>query len=280
MAASFATGRVWHGVATQLDRLARLQGDRFGVEGSWSGNDTIWRTCLDLNRILLYGRADASLAHRIQRRVVHLVDAIMAGQGDGPLAPQPLPLGLIFGGSNAAAVDWVGARLLGYRSDAHPHRPAHLRSIPVAPHSICSGCDQSYRGLGNRRRGRGAWTGRQFDHPDHVSGRVGRRGRRARHGGLNASSPVRQCAPPAAQFASRQLGRLLLSVGSGPTHSERATVHVGNSSHKNSWQLTHLPRDERGTSLAEMGRCESAATSFGCCVPDPVRAGRDGAADD
>ena len=59
MASSFAAARVWHGVATQLDRLTRLQGDRLGVEGSWSGNDTIWRTCLDLNRILLYGRADA-----------------------------------------------------------------------------------------------------------------------------------------------------------------------------------------------------------------------------
>jgi uncharacterized protein (DUF362 family) len=126
MAASFAAGRVWHGVATQLDRLARLQGDRYGVEGSWSGNDTIWRTCLDLNRILLYGRADATLAHQIQRRVVHVVDAIVAGQGDGPLAPQPLPLGLVFGGNNAAAVDWVGARLLGY----DPSR------IPVVRHAF------------------------------------------------------------------------------------------------------------------------------------------------
>jgi len=126
MAASFAAGRVWHGVATQLERLARLQGDHYGVEGSWSGNDTIWRTCLDLNRILLYGRADASLAHRIQRRVVHVVDAIVAGQGDGPLAPQPLPLGLVFGGNNATAVDWVGARLLGY----DPSR------IPIVQHTF------------------------------------------------------------------------------------------------------------------------------------------------
>jgi uncharacterized protein (DUF362 family) len=126
MAASFAAGRVWHGVATQLDRLARLQGDRCGVEGSWSGNDTIWRTCLDLNRILLYGRADATLAQVLQRRVVHVVDAIVAGQGDGPLAPQPLPLGLVFGGNSAAAVDWVGARLLGY----DPSR------IPIVRHTF------------------------------------------------------------------------------------------------------------------------------------------------
>jgi uncharacterized protein (DUF362 family) len=46
--------------------------------------------------------------------VVHLADAIVAGQGDGPLSPQPLALGLLFAGNNAACVDWFGARLLGY----------------------------------------------------------------------------------------------------------------------------------------------------------------------
>ena len=46
--------------------------------------------------------------------MVHLADAIVAGQGDGPLSPQPLPLGLLFAGNNAACVDWFGARLLGY----------------------------------------------------------------------------------------------------------------------------------------------------------------------
>lgn len=108
-------GRAWAGAATQLYRvLHRTGGDRLGVEGSWSGNDTIWRTCLDLNRILLYGRADATLAEVPQRRVVHVVDAVVAGHGNGPLAPQPLPLGLLLAGESAAAVDYVGALLLGY----------------------------------------------------------------------------------------------------------------------------------------------------------------------
>jgi len=114
MASTSIESRVWRALGIQLDRVSRLQGDRLGIEGSWSGNDTIWRTCLDLNRILLYGRADASLAPAVQRRVVHIVDAVIAGQGDGPLAPQPLPMGLVLAGHNAAAVDWVGARLLGY----------------------------------------------------------------------------------------------------------------------------------------------------------------------
>jgi uncharacterized protein (DUF362 family) len=107
-------GRVWGGVATQLNRVLHLMGDNLGIEGSWSGNDTIWRTGLDLNRILIYGEVDGSMSSSVRRRVVHLADAIVAGQGDGPLSPQPLSLGLLFAGNNAACVDWFGAQLLGY----------------------------------------------------------------------------------------------------------------------------------------------------------------------
>ncbi len=111
---SGAMGRVWGGVATQLNRVLHLMGDNLGIEGSWIGNDTIWRTGLDLNRILLYGETDGSMSASARRRVVHLADAVVAGQGDGPLSPQPLQLGLLFAGNNAACVDWFGAKLLGY----------------------------------------------------------------------------------------------------------------------------------------------------------------------
>lgn len=109
-AAAFAC----HAATLALTRVLRVRGDRLGFEGSWSGNDTIWRTCLDLNRILQYGRSDGTMADTVQRRVIHIVDAIVAGHGDGPLAPQALPLGLIAGGNNPAAVDWVAAQLLAY----------------------------------------------------------------------------------------------------------------------------------------------------------------------
>lgn len=120
MASSFAKARLWGEVATNLNRISSLGGDRLGVEGSWSGNDTVWRTGLDLNRVLLYGRSDGSLGDVPQRRVIHLVDAVVAGQGDGPLSPKPLRMGLIFAGNNAAAMDWVGAHLLGYEPQRIP----------------------------------------------------------------------------------------------------------------------------------------------------------------
>jgi uncharacterized protein (DUF362 family) len=112
--------RFWENATRMLDRAVRLTGDRLGVEGSWYGNDTIWRTCLDLNRILLYGRLDGTLANEPQRGLVHVVDAVIAGHGDGPLAPKPLPLRIVLAGWNAAAVDWVGAMLLGYDPERIP----------------------------------------------------------------------------------------------------------------------------------------------------------------
>jgi hypothetical protein len=111
---STSVEKAWGVVATQLNRMLHLMGDNLGIEGSWSGNDTIWRTGLDLNRVLLYGKLDGGMAATPRRRVVHVVDAIVAGQGDGPLSPLPLPLGLLLVGDNAACVDWFGAQLLGY----------------------------------------------------------------------------------------------------------------------------------------------------------------------
>ncbi|HEX8131696.1 MAG TPA: DUF362 domain-containing protein [Pyrinomonadaceae bacterium] len=109
-----ALGKVWRGLGVQLERAARLAGDSLGVEGSWSGNDTVWRTALDLNRVILYGQPDATFRDAPARLVVHVADAVVAGQGDGPLAPEALPMGLLIGAGNAAALDWVGAHLLGY----------------------------------------------------------------------------------------------------------------------------------------------------------------------
>lgn len=111
---SYTGGMIWHLFFAVLARTSRYRGDRVGMDGSWSGNDTIWRTCLDLNRILLYGRSDGTMSEEIQRRVIHVADAVIAGQGNGPLAPQPLELGLLLGGTNAAAMDWIGAQLLAY----------------------------------------------------------------------------------------------------------------------------------------------------------------------
>lgn len=107
----------WYPFFVGFALLSRWNGDRLGIDGSWSGNDTIWRTCLDLNRILLYGTPDGKLGETVRRRVIHIADANIAGQGDGPLAPDPLPMGLMLASRNACAMDYAGALLLGYDPD-------------------------------------------------------------------------------------------------------------------------------------------------------------------
>jgi uncharacterized protein (DUF362 family) len=114
MASRTSTAHAWHAATRVLSRVSRFVDGSAEIEGAWHGNDTIWRTCLDLNRVLLYGRLDGSMADEPQREEIHIVDAIIAGQGDGPLAPEPLQLGMLIAGGNAAAVDRIGAMLLKY----------------------------------------------------------------------------------------------------------------------------------------------------------------------
>ncbi|WP_459860595.1 DUF362 domain-containing protein [Desulfuromonas carbonis] len=84
------------------------------IEGGWHGNDTVWRMTLDLNRILLYGTIDGEMSDMQQRTIFSLTDAVIAGEGDGPLAPMPVPLGAVSFSSNSAFADWVHASLMGF----------------------------------------------------------------------------------------------------------------------------------------------------------------------
>jgi uncharacterized protein (DUF362 family) len=94
-------------------RLLRGRGAYADVEleGGWHGNDTTWRMALDLNRLLLYGRADGTLADVPLRRVFSLTDAVIAGQGEGPLASEPLRLGAVTFAASSAFADLVHCAL-------------------------------------------------------------------------------------------------------------------------------------------------------------------------
>jgi uncharacterized protein (DUF362 family) len=87
-------------------------------EGSWWGNTTLPAMVCDLNRIFLYVDAAGRLSEQPVRRVLVLADAVIAGEGEGPLEPTPRPLGILLGGVNPVAVDWTAATLMGL----DPHR--------------------------------------------------------------------------------------------------------------------------------------------------------------
>jgi uncharacterized protein (DUF362 family) len=79
----------------------------------WYGNDTCWRMVLDLNAILMYGNADATMSYKPQRKLYTLTDGIVAGEGDGPLSPTPLRLGAVTFSDCAPAAEMIHAHLLG-----------------------------------------------------------------------------------------------------------------------------------------------------------------------
>jgi hypothetical protein len=87
--------------------------------GSWSGNETLWRTILDLNHAVYFGPS-------APRHVITIVDGIVAGEGQGPVKPSPKPAGLLIGGENPAAIDAVLTHVAGY----------NIARIPMVYHAL------------------------------------------------------------------------------------------------------------------------------------------------
>lgn len=105
------------------------------VEGGWHGNDTVWRMCLDLNRVLLYADADGNVGDAPVRAELSITDAVVAGEGEGPLRPEPREMGVVMGALNPASSDHVAALLMGL----DPRRiPIILESFDVKDLPIAS----------------------------------------------------------------------------------------------------------------------------------------------
>lgn len=103
----------------------RAFGDTENVvrSGNWFGNDTVWRMCLDLNKLVLYGNPDGTLrAPTPENRKRHyvLVDGIIAGQGRGPMNPDPVEAGIVLFGVEPPAVDSACGVLMGFDPDKIP----------------------------------------------------------------------------------------------------------------------------------------------------------------
>lgn len=95
-------------------RLSRSMSCDSFEKGSWYGNDTLWRTVLDLNRVLIYADREGKMTEMPQRRCLSIVDGIVAGEGEGPMEPNARHCGILVGGLNPVAVDAVLATLIGF----------------------------------------------------------------------------------------------------------------------------------------------------------------------
>lgn len=160
------------GFGTWLHRQGRLVGRRvFGDteevirSGNWSGNDTVWRMCLDLNKIIMYGNPDGTMrpagADNRKRHYV-LVDGIIAGEGRGPLNPDPVHAGIVLFGVNPATVDAAAAYVMGF----DPGRiPIIRESFRCKGYSLAEWDWTDIRMISNLTR----WAGRLVDIADQTT---------------------------------------------------------------------------------------------------------------
>ena len=119
---------VWKKVARLLWRLSGPnQYDDPGA--AWYGNDTTWRMVMDLNQIVHFGTADGRLASSQQRHFYSLSDGIVGGQGNGPLYPDPLPLGVMSFTNSSALHDTCMAHLMGMKAAKIPLLVAAMDSM-------------------------------------------------------------------------------------------------------------------------------------------------------
>ncbi len=119
----------WSWMLVPLKKVGRpFFGDTGNVvrSGNWHGNDTCWRMVLDLNKCLFY--FDGAGRRRARPlRYLAIVDGIVGGEGNGPMAPDPVACGVILAGTHPAAVDSAAAVLMGFD-------PARIRLLTGAFH--------------------------------------------------------------------------------------------------------------------------------------------------
>lgn len=116
----------WRGLrrlaGIQTRGLADRLGERFYTAGgAWWGNDTIWRMIYDLNRVIRYAPPGGGrLANQPQRDYVVILDGLVAGEGNGPLQPLPVPLGLLAVSDDPFLADMAASSLMGFEPESIP----------------------------------------------------------------------------------------------------------------------------------------------------------------
>jgi uncharacterized protein (DUF362 family) len=89
-------------------------------QGMWFGNDTLWRTLLDINRCLFYSDREGNLKDTVQKSYFCMMDGIIGGEGNGPISCDPVFPGVLMAGFNPVALDAVGTILMGFDIDKVP----------------------------------------------------------------------------------------------------------------------------------------------------------------
>jgi len=108
--------------------------------GNWHGNDTCWRMVLDLNKCFFFFDGESQPRQKPMKYLV-VADGIVAGEGNGPMSPDPKACGVIVAGMHPVAVDCVAAELMGFdwrklRLLKNSFNLREMSFVPFAPEAI------------------------------------------------------------------------------------------------------------------------------------------------
>lgn len=103
--------------------------------GGWSGNDTLWRTILDVNRAFFYfNRENRQIEDHVTWRGNYLavMDGLIGGHRESPLSPTPVEAGVILAAQNPVALDAAAVTLIGYDLQKLPQLREAFRPMPLS----------------------------------------------------------------------------------------------------------------------------------------------------
>lgn len=114
-----------------LEKAFRKISSRTVLGGSWWGNDTLWRTVIDLNKVLLYFNEEGQMRTK-PLHLLNFVDGIISFQHSEEASDKNT--GVVLFGQNPVAVDCAAARLVGVDWKRVPilKKAFEIKTFPLA----------------------------------------------------------------------------------------------------------------------------------------------------
>lgn len=91
-----------------LKVISNTTGAVWEMEGGWIGNDTIWRTVYDVEFIVSTLRRESD-----KTSILYITDAIVCGEGEGPLDPSPVDMKSLTLSFDPFCADYIHAIMMG-----------------------------------------------------------------------------------------------------------------------------------------------------------------------
>jgi hypothetical protein len=124
--------RVLKRAVISVERKRAEAGEVSSYAGAWHGNDTVWRTIVDINLALTFAGQDGAMQDVPQRDVLYFVDGICGMEGEGPLKGQDKHVGLLAMGDDPVEFDAKLAHIMGFDPAMVPYITYWREARPLA----------------------------------------------------------------------------------------------------------------------------------------------------